>query len=113
MVSLAAVFIFEAAAAAAPPPTFAVCLACHTITQGAPSRSGPNLYGVIGRAAGTYPGFSYSAAMKSSGITWTADELERFLTSPQVRVAGTAMSFPGLDDPATRKEIIDYLQTAR
>jgi cytochrome c len=109
-------FVFAtagAAAADAPPPSFALCMACHASGQGAPSRAGPNLFGIVGRPAGTYVGFNYSAAMKSSGIVWTAEELDRFLTSPQTRVPGTAMTLFGIDDPASRKEIIDYLQTLK
>ena len=113
VVALLAVIVPCGVAVAAPPPTFAVCLACHTAMQGAPSRTGPNLFGVVGRAAGTYPGFNYSEAMKTSSVNWTAEELDSFLTSPQARVPGTSMTFPGFDDPASRKEIVDYLQTLR
>lgn len=105
--------VFGVANADAPPPSFAVCMACHVSAQGLPSRAGPNLFGILGRPAATYPGFSYSAAMKSSGIVWTADELEQFLASPQAHVPGTSMMFAGLDDAVIRKEVVDYLQTLK
>ena len=102
-----------AAAAADPPASFAVCLGCHTVSAGAPNLAGPNLHGVAGRAAGSLRLFAFSTAMSNSGIVWTRDELDRFLASPATRVPGTSMTFAGIDDPATRGEIIDYLQNAR
>ncbi len=41
------------------------------VVQGAGNKTGPNLSGVVGRVAGTVPGFSYSAANKSSGAMLT------------------------------------------
>ncbi len=36
---------------------FAICSACHQIGPGAKSAIGPVLNGVVGRKAGTYPGY--------------------------------------------------------
>lgn len=105
--------VAAAAAAADPPASFAVCLGCHTVSAGAPNLAGPNLHGVAGRAAGSLRLFAFSTAMSNSGIVWTRDELDRFLASPATRVPGTSMTFAGIDDPAARGEIIDYLQNAR
>ncbi|MHC2273770.1 hypothetical protein ACVME8_000381 [Bradyrhizobium diazoefficiens] len=43
---------------------FKACAACHATDHA--SRSGPGLGEIIGRKAGTVPGFSYSNAMKKS-----------------------------------------------
>jgi cytochrome c len=110
-IAVLALLVSQALAAAEPPPSFAVCLACHTVAAGAPSREGPNLHGVVGRVAGSYRQFAFSAAMKASGIVWTAEELDRFLASPAARVPGTSMTFMGVDDPAARKDIIEYLKS--
>ena len=57
------------------------CAICHTIQ---PNRSlvGPSLFGIVGRQAGTIAGFHYSPANKSSGLTFDAATLDRYLTSP-------------------------------
>lgn len=90
---------------------FKRCVSCHTIAAGAPARVGPNLHGVVGRAAGTAPGYTYSKAMAGSGLTWSAAELDTYLTAPSQLVPGTKMSFPGLKDAAQRADLIAYLQS--
>jgi len=103
------------AAAQAPvpaPPIFAQCLTCHTIDQGK-NGFGPSLAGVGGRPAASLPDFPYSAALKGSGLTWNAETLERWLTSPQALVPGTRMPFSGIRDPAMRAAVVEYLLTLR
>jgi cytochrome c len=88
---------------------FFVCRACHQIGPTAKIAVGPVLNGVIGRKAGTYPGYNYSPANKDSGIVWTPEELDKYLTNPQAVVPHTKMIFPGLKDEQKRKDVIAYL----
>jgi cytochrome c len=92
---------------------FSRCAACHNATKGGPNMIGPNLFGVVGRNAGTKPGFSYSNAMKSSGITWTPDKLDAYLTHPAQVVPGNRMSFAGIADAKQRADLIAYLGTLK
>lgn len=96
--------------AAAGQKEFLVCKACHQIGPGAKIAIGPVLNGVIGRKAGTYPGFQYSEANRDSGLVWTAEELDKYLTNPQAVVPRTKMIFPGLKDEQKRKNVIAYLE---
>jgi cytochrome c len=89
---------------------FAVCRACHQIGPGAKNGLGPVLNGVLGRKAGTYEGYAYSAANKDSGIVWTLEELDKYLTNPQAVVPHTKMIFPGIKDEQKRKDVIAYLE---
>jgi cytochrome c len=96
--------------AAAGEKAFAVCRACHQIGPNAKAAVGPVLNGIVGRKAGTYPGYSYSVANKDSGIIWTPEELDKYLASPQTVVPHTKMIFPGLKDDQKRKDVIAYLE---
>lgn len=86
-----------------------VCTQCHTI--GAVS-AGPDLAGVVGRKAGStdYP---YTAAMKGSGIVWTAGNLERYLANPPGVVPGTAMTGVSVPSAAQRADIVAYLASQK
>jgi cytochrome c len=98
--------------AAAAPPLFAVCQSCHESTAGAGPSVGPNLFGVGGRKAGSSEGFDYSDAMKGSTIVWSADTLTAFITDPNKTIPGNKMDYSG-GDPATAKQIADYLMTLK
>lgn len=89
---------------------FAQCRACHSVQEGQ-NRVGPSLYGVVGRTAGTVPGFNYSKANKESGVTWTEDVLFRYLEAPQQFMPGTRMAFAGLKQAQDRADIIEYLRS--
>jgi cytochrome c len=85
------------------------CAICHTVEAGK-NKIGPSLAGVVGRKAGTAPGYSYSDANKNSGITWSEAELDKYLTDPRGVVPGTKMLFAGLKNPDDRKNVIAYLK---
>ena len=85
------------------------CQGCHSIDR---NRIGPMHKGLFGRTAGSVPGFDYSAAMKSSGIVWTAATLDLFLQGPRQMVPGTKMTFVGLPKAQDRADLIAYLEVA-
>jgi cytochrome c len=100
-----------AASPATPPAVFAQCAACHSVTGS--NGVGPSLQGVIGRKAGTFPGFRYSRAMKSYGKVWDKTTLAAYLANPQQAVPGNTMPFAGVPDAAQRNAIITYLASVK
>jgi glucose/arabinose dehydrogenase len=87
------------------------CASCHTTTANLAARSGPGLFGVVGRKAGAAPGFNYTDAMAragASGKVWTKAELDVFLRDPASNVPGTTMPV-SVPDNAQRAAIIGYL----
>ncbi len=87
---------------------YARCQACHALAY---DRVGPRHCGLIGRTAGSVPGFDYSSAMKSSHIVWNDETLDRFLASPLKMVPGTAMTYDGVPEAKDRADLIAYLKS--
>lgn len=89
---------------------FARCRSCHTITEGGPNMTGPNLWGVFGRQAGAQPKYNYSNALKTAGFAWDAERLDHWLENPRTFLPGNKMSFPGLPDATDRRDVIAFLK---
>jgi cytochrome c len=75
------------------------------------SMIGPNLWGVVGRHAGTVAGFAFSPAMQHANITWTPDRLSAFAQALAQVVPGTHMPFAGLHNPQQAAALVAYLAT--
>lgn len=89
------------------------CAACHSAAAKSGSGIGPRLFGVVGRRAGTLPGFSYSNAMKRSGIVWTPDQLKQYLAKPAAIIHGNRMPYAGLANPSQLDDLVSYLATLK
>lgn len=89
---------------------FAQCSACHAVGEGAQNSVGPVLNGVVGRPAGTYPGYRYSSAMRKSGLTWDEATLSKYLRAPDKVLPGTKMAFPGVASDADLAAVIAFLK---
>jgi cytochrome c len=90
---------------------FVECASCHTLEKGV-HNVGPSLNGLFQRKAGSFDDFRYSPAMKRANITWTADELDKFIADPQMVVPANRMPYAGMTNAADRADLIAYLQKA-
>ena len=90
---------------------FQACTGCHGVEAGAPSAAGPNLYGVVGRKAGSLEGYPFSDALAASDVTWDAASLDGFLADPDGFIPGSEMAPGTVRDADKRKAIIAYLST--
>ena len=90
------------------------CVQCHTFGKGEPAGAGPNLFGLIGRPAGSAAGFAYSAPFLSAlkGKTWDPPLVERWLSDTQAVAPGSGMIY-FQDDPQKRAELIKYLESLK
>ncbi|WP_272003078.1 c-type cytochrome [Roseovarius sp. ZX-A-9] len=84
---------------------FKRCKACHTIVADDGTvivkggRTGPNLYGLIGKTVGTAEDFKYSASLAAAGeagIVWDEEKLAAWVTDPKAWLVDV------LDDPKAR-----------
>ena len=88
-----------------------VCSACHTFNKGGPARTGPNLWGVVGREKASFPDFKYSDAIAGLGGSWTWADLDAYLTNPRSFAPGNRMGFAGLKKDEERAAVLAYLHS--
>jgi nitrite reductase (NO-forming) len=89
---------------------FRKCAACHAVEPNA-KKVGPSLYGVLGRASGTLPGFDYSTGMRDAAVLWDEKTLDQYLTKPRDFVPGNKMIFAGLSAEKDRADVIAYIRS--
>lgn len=85
------------------------CTGCHAVDA---NKVGPMHRGVVGRAAGSVPGYAYSKPLKASGIVWSEALIAQWISGPQAMVPGAFMRFT-VADPAERADIAAYLATLK
>ena len=90
------------------------CTMCHSIEKdNNRNRPGPTLFGLVGRKAGSLPGYHYSPGNQASAKTWDAPTLDIYLADPRTVVPGTKMAFAGIVDAQDRANLIAYLETLK
>ena len=95
---------------------FSRCTVCHDTGAGAQNRVGPELNGIVGRRAGSLPGYGYSEALKQAdidGLIWTPEALAGYLASPRDFVHGVAMAFRGFKSDDDIADVVAYLETLK
>ncbi len=90
--------------------SFGKCRACHQVGETAKNGIGPQLNGLFGHTAGSVPGYTYTAANKDSGITWSPATFADYIKDPKARIPGTKMVFAGLKDDKEVADLTAYLQ---
>lgn len=121
-----ALALLAAAALAAPPAAaagapqveagrklFARCAGCHEVGPRARNGFGPHLNDVLGRRAGSVPGYAYSPALRSAGIVWDARRLAAFIDDPDAVVPGNKMRFFSFMSERQIADLVAYLGTQR
>ncbi len=90
---------------------FKKCSACHQIAADGKNMIGPNLWGVIGRTAGSISDYKYSKAMVAYAKEWSYEEMNSYLIKPQAYIKGTKMAFAGLRKEKDRASVILYMNS--
>ena len=88
---------------------FKQCGVCHKVGPGATKFVGPELNGLDGRKAGSTD-YSYSAGMKSAGITWNEESFKEYIKAPKKKVPDTKMTYPGIPDEKKIANLWAYLK---
>lgn len=86
------------------------CRACHQVGETAKNGVGPQLNGLFGRHSGAVEGYSYSAANKSSGITWDEAVFADYIKDPRAKIPGTKMVFAGIKNEQEIRDLTAFLK---
>ena len=68
---------------------------------------------MVGRKAGSFPGYPYSDALKSAGFVWTPGALRAWMEANDQLVPGTKMRHVGIEDPTVQDFIVTYLTSLK
>lgn len=92
------------------------CTTCHTIEEGK-HRTGPSLFGVVGRKAGSTD-FKRYKGLKDADFVWDETLLVEYIGDPKAFVQShtgnktTSMTFK-LKDEKDREDVVEYLKTVK
>lgn len=89
------------------------CMGCHTVGKGDANRTGPNLWGIVGKETAIAEGFRYSKPMRALGGVWGEKELMGFIAGPRTYLPDTKMTFAGLKKEKDRLNVVAYLSTLK
>jgi cytochrome c len=92
---------------------FNKCASCHQVGPNAKSGFGPHLTAIIGRPAAAAKDYTYSEAMKKSGLVWNEKNLTAFIKSPTDTVPGTKMRFWGIGNEKQIADMLAYLRSVQ
>jgi cytochrome c len=116
--SLIAVGMLSSQAFAAGDPVkgkavFARCAVCHNVEKDGGNGVGPNLFGVSGRKSASVEGFNYSGPKKNANITWTDENLTKWVSGPAKMIPGNKMAFGGIAQKSQIADVVAYLDTLK
>lgn len=89
------------------------CMGCHTIDAGGMNRTGPNLWGIVGKGMAQAERYRYSTALRTRSDTWTEENLLRFIAGPRTMIPDTKMTFAGLKKESDRINVLSFLKTLK
>ena len=88
------------------------CSNCHATKAGEQSIA-PPLDDIIGRRAGSAPGYSYSPKLAGSDLVWSADSLNSWLAVSTIATPDIRFRHAGLNDAIMRDAVVSYLASLR
>lgn len=90
------------------------CGTCHAFEEGAASKLGPTLGGLLGRQIAGVAGFSYSSSLVERAKTdkvWGYENLNAFILNPKGYASNTKMAYAGEKSDTRRGDLIAYLRS--
>ena len=92
------------------------CMSCHTFNQGGKKKTGPNLFGIVGKAKGADAKFKYGTYLKDIGGVWDEASLKAWLKDSKgvAKAAGKKSKMPSQKIKGKKADdLIAYLKTLK
>lgn len=91
---------------------YRACAACHSLEPDL-HLTGPSLGNLWGKKVASVADFPrYSKALQAQAFFWDETTLNAWLANPAGFVAGSRMTFRGIEDEKTRQDLIAFLRVA-
>ena len=85
------------------------CRSCHAMRQSDPEGIGPSLVGIVGRSAGTLPGYTYSSALAEADFVWDIGTLRVWIKHSESMRPGTFMRYNNVLTPVEIDRLLNLL----
>jgi len=74
----------------------AKCKACHTFEKDGKNKTGPNLFGIMGKKAGSNESFNYGDYLKGADFVWNEENMKAWLENSKgvAKAAGSKTKMP-------------------
>ncbi len=109
VVLLLALVSWNALADASDQTLLQACRSCHAMGQSDPEGIGPSLVGIVGRSAGTLPGYAYSSALAEADFIWDIGTLRVWIQHSEGMRPGTFMRYNNVLTPAEIDRLLNLL----
>ena len=91
---------------------YRACAACHSLEPEL-HLTGPSLHDLWGKPAASLDSYDrYSDALGNLEIVWDETTLSAWVAEPHSMVPGTYMNFRGIEDEASRDDLVAFLKVA-
>ena len=96
---------------------FNKCVSCHPIKKKGKQGIGPNLFGIVGRKAGSVQGFKKYTGLKGADFVWDDATLDSWLANPKKfikkRGGKKTLMMVKLRKVTQRDDVIAYMKTLK